>query len=313
MALRNQRIFRHERGEQFLAEFESSEGDPMGYVRKFFGSFITDNWIYVAALGGALYFFWPVISAFLQTSQANLPRGEPRRRELLLEEEAEETRRAINRHRQLRSRLLGTERAKTKRALLKLLQDDSINVELEQDDFNVELEMSELSRQESELRAILSDVDLGGSEDPIQFDTTASIQEAPAWGAGHREATVQFEWLFASRPVRITAWASTYLDGLAVELENGHVYSAGKVAGSPAASLDLSNSNIRRVVCRSGEWLDGINFIASGGSELGWAGGTGGERNEFVARGTGVVGFRGSAPANGPIDKLQVLHQRLAA
>jgi hypothetical protein len=303
MAMRNQRIFRNDKGHDLLTELESDSG-PMSHLRTLFGEYLMDNLVYVLAVAGGIYFFWPVISSYFQTREAAVPRGEGRRRELLMEEEAEMTRMAIQRHRQLRNRLLGSEKAKTKRLLLKLLQDDSIDIGNDQD--------VDLSAQDvSEIRRVLSDVSIedSGDSDAVQswqFDANLTIETGPAWGHGQRDGTAPFEMIFTSAPIRISVWAGSYLDGIAVELGSGQVLSAGKTSGQPTSTLDLLDSSIRRVVCRSGEWLDGMNIIGSGGAELGWTGGTGGERQEFVGK---CVGFRGSAPVNGPIDKFQVLHQ----
>jgi hypothetical protein len=76
--------------------------------------------------------------------------------------------------------------------------------------------------------------------------------------------------------------------------------------------LDLRHGDyLRRVYIRSGEWVDGLSIVISGGRELPFVGGGGGETHEVEPElGMRIVGLFGVAGENG-VDGLGLVTARV--
>lgn len=103
---------------------------------------------------------------------------------------------------------------------------------------------------------------------------------------------------------KIIVFAGLYLDGIEFHFWNFDIVRVGKTTGTPAAQIDLRHGDyLRRIFIRSGAWVDGLSIVLSGGRELPWCGGTGGQAHEiepeFGKRIVGLYGFAGEGGVDG--------------
>lgn len=107
---------------------------------------------------------------------------------------------------------------------------------------------------------------------------------------------------------KIIVFGGLYIDGLEFHFRDFDIVRIGNTSGDPAAQIEIRHGDyLRRVFVRSGEWVDGFSFILSGGRELSWVGGSGGEFHEVEpGMGTRIVGFHGFAGPQG-VDGIGVI------
>ncbi|KAI9018224.1 hypothetical protein DFJ74DRAFT_676419 [Hyaloraphidium curvatum] len=109
--------------------------------------------------------------------------------------------------------------------------------------------------------------------------------------------------------LRIVVFAGLYLDGLEFQFRDADTVRVGRTSGTVAGQIEIRHGDyIRRVHVRSGEWVDALAAVISGGRELPWCGGTGGEMHEFEPPiNTRIVGFWGYAGYEQGIDGFGVV------